>query len=52
MDSQGSSDIGFGQGQSQLFKVQLNTPYLEGGWMERQDVYHIGDSQHNNYTRY
>lgn len=34
-----------------LNEAQLRTPYREGGWMVRQVVHHLADSQMNGYIR-
>jgi len=35
-----------------LSKLQLDTPYREGGWTIRQVVFHLGDSHMNSYCRF
>ncbi|MEY3874792.1 MAG: hypothetical protein RL363_1513, partial [Bacteroidota bacterium] len=35
-----------------LDKVQLDTPYREGGWMIQQLVHHIADSHMNAFARF
>jgi uncharacterized damage-inducible protein DinB len=35
-----------------LNKIQLDTPYREGGWTLRQVVHHLPDSHMNSYIRF